>query len=609
MQPLIGWVAAYNVTFLLSFALSGYTTYLLVCYLTHSRTAAFVAGLVFAFSPYHLSHFNHPNLISIQWLPLCMLFLIRTVRERGWRNVWLCVLSLVLTGLSRWQLLVFAALLMGLYLIFSLLYERQRWSRWTVLALGTIVLAALLCVLPLLLPLLRGLLHQDTAQEVLVEEEWAQTDLLAYVVPNRFHPLIGPSVAPLYARFRKNRGHIAFLGYTTLLLACHGATRARKAALYWGSAAICIIALALGPVLRFNGHLYPSIPMPYRLIGWLTPLRALRTTDRFNVVLGLPLAVLAGYAITHLESVLKHRLCSRLARWVVPATGLALAVLILFEYVSIPFANVKPHDLPFYRRLATEPGDFAILEVPMGRGYSKAYMFLQTIHGKRLVDGHVSRTPAQAYAYIRAHPFLSRLSLEGDFDTERCDVSRQLASLADSNIRYIVIHKVDVPGERLARWRDYLTVSPVYEDQQILAYATAPAPEHSLRPDTVLGDGMALIRATVTPTCTTPGGSLWVDLRWTTVHTPSMDYTRRLGLFSADGEEVQVQSAVPCPGWPTSHWGVNAVTIDRGMLQISPLLPPGTYTLRLSLLAGAGSQPITPPQSIATVAVAAPSDY
>ena len=34
--------------------------------------------------------------------------------------------------------------------------------------------------------------------------------------------------------------------------------------------------------------------MPYRLVGWLLPLKALLTTDRFNVALSLPLAVLTG---------------------------------------------------------------------------------------------------------------------------------------------------------------------------------------------------------------------------------------------------------------------------------------------------------------------------
>ncbi len=350
-----------------------------------------------------------------------------------------------------------------------------------------------------------------------MEEGWAQTDLLAYVVPNRFHPLIGPSVAPLYARFRKNRGHIAFLGYTTLLLTAYGTTRARKAALYWGMATLCFLALALGPVLRLNGQLYPGIPMPYRLVGWLTPLRALRTTDRFNVVLGLPLAVLSGYGIAHLQSTLKERLGPSRSRWAVPAVSLTLGALVLFEYLSIPLANVKPPDLPFYQRLAAEPGDFAILELPMGRGYSKVAMFLQTLHGKRLVEGHVSRTPPEAYRYIEAHPFLRSLSTQGDIDTTRCDVSRQLASLADDNIRYIVIHKVDVPSDRLARWRDYLTILPSYEDDDLLVYATSPVAAPQRGPVAGWDGGLAVIHASVTPTQTAPGrhpgGRCTLDLR------------------------------------------------------------------------------------------------
>jgi uncharacterized membrane protein len=167
LEPLIGNVAAYNVTFLLSFIISGYATFVLVSYLTRARAAAFVAGLAFAFSPYHLSQFNHPNLISVQWLPFCILFLIRTVREGRWRYVLLCILSLVLTGLSRWQLLIFAAVLMAVYLGYSLLFERARWSRRTVLALVAIGLGTAVCIGPLAYPLVAGLADQEAASDVL----------------------------------------------------------------------------------------------------------------------------------------------------------------------------------------------------------------------------------------------------------------------------------------------------------------------------------------------------------------------------------------------------------------------------------------------------------
>jgi hypothetical protein len=623
LEPVVGAVAAYNVTFLLTFVISGYGTYVLVFYLTRSRAAAFVAGLVFAFSPYHLSQFNHPNLISVQWLPFCLLFLIRTVRgdavlqpegegrpARGrWRDVLLCIVFLVLTGLSRWQLLVFAAILMALYVGYSLLFERTRWSKWTVLALMAIGLGTAVCISPLTYPLVAGLADEDTASEILTEQQdWAQTDLLAYVVPNRFHPLFGAQVMPIYERFRKNRGHIAFLGYSVLLLAGYGVLRARRSTLYWMLAAVCLVLLALGPVLRFNGRLYPGIPMPYHLLGWLPPIRALRNSDRYNVVLSLPLAVLVGYGVFYLHDSLRRHLPSRWGGRATAASGVILAGLVLFEFLSLPFPTVAPLSYPFYRELAQEEGTFAILEVPMGRQYSKAYMFLQTLHGKRLVEGHVSRTPPQAYRYIESQPLLASLADRGDLDTDRCDLSRQLGALAADDVRYIVIHKVDVPAERLAAWEDYLTVPPIYEDDGLLVYPTRPLWEQPVTPEYVLGGNLGLLRAEVTPGHTTQGGTVSVDLRWTTTYTPTGDYAARLALVSVDkgrpfdgaasppastegseatlssGEVVREEIAPLCDGWPTSDWGRHALVIDRRHIQVDPYLPPSTYHVALSVV-------------------------
>ena len=606
LEPVAGPVGAYNVTFLLTFILSGYATYALVRDLTKSQAAAFVAGLVFAFSPYHLSHFNHPNLISVQWLPFCMLFLIRTIREGKSRDILLCILFLVLTALSRWQLLTFAAILMSLYLGCSLVFERARWGRRTVLALLAIGLGTAVCISPLAYPLIAGLTEPDTSSGILREQqEWAQTDLIAYVIPNRLHPLFGDQVLPIYERFRKNRGNIAFLGYSVLLISGYGILRARRAAFYWTLAALCLMLLALGPILRFNGRLYPDVPMPYRLVGWLPPIRALRNSDRFNVTLSLPLAVLAGYGVKHLQESLKRRLAPNWHHRAVAATGATVAGLVLFESLSLPLPTIAPLDSAFYRNLALETGNFAILELPMGRGYSKAYMFLQTIHGQRLVEGHISRTPPAAYDYIKSHPFVGPLSEHGDLDTSRCDLSRQLGSLAADGIEYIVIHKADVSEERLAVWRDYLTIFPSYEDDGLLAYRTSPPPGRDLLAGWRLAGDLALVQASVAPTQTTQGGTVWVDLRWTTTHTPTRDYTAELTLVNPLGDVVQRETAPLCGDWATSSWDRHAVVVDRRHVQMDPHLSPSAYQLALSIVDMQTGKVLTPTQTIAFLEVSA----
>jgi hypothetical protein len=626
LEPLMGAIAAYNVTFLLTFILSGYATFALVSYLTHSRSAAFVAGLIFAFAPYHLSQFNHPNLISVQWLPFCMLFLIRIVREGGrWRDVGLCILALVFTGLSRWQLLIFAAVLMTLYLAYSLLFERDVWSRRTVLAIAAVGLGTALCISPLAVPLAAGLADQDVADEILTEQQdWAQTDLLAYVIPNRYHPLFGSQLMPIYDRFRKNRGHIAFLGYTTLLLAGYGMLRARRATRYWALAAMSLMLLALGPVLRFNGQLYPSVPMPHHLVGWLPPIKALRNADRFNVALSLPLAVLAGYGVASLQQDLKRRLsmdrqdgatsnggvelweCERSApKLVVVTLTLGVAGLILFEFLSIPFPTVRPLTAPFYQDLAQETGDFAILEVPIGRGYSKAYMYLQTVHGKHLVEGHISRTPPGAYAFIESNPFLGPLSETGDLDTDSCDLSRHLSSLAEEGIRYIVIHKRDLSAEQIAAWREHLTTAPRYEDDALLVYPTQPILGEDFDVALELGGGLALIQATVAPTQTVQGNVVSIDLRWTATDVPQGDYTARLTLIDPNGEVVQESTERICREWPTSEWSPGSIVVDPRGLQIAPFLAPSTYQLMLSVVEPKTGEVLVPAQPLGTLDVTA----
>ena len=88
---LFGPVIAYNITFLMTFFLAAFSMYLMVKQLTQRRDAAFIAGLVFAFFPYHVSGNwdGQMNLANIQWLPLFMLFVLRlAAQKKVWDAIW-----------------------------------------------------------------------------------------------------------------------------------------------------------------------------------------------------------------------------------------------------------------------------------------------------------------------------------------------------------------------------------------------------------------------------------------------------------------------------------------------------------------------------------------
>lgn len=88
---------AFNLVLLVSFPLAGLTTYWLAKYLTKNSLAAFLAGLIFAFSPYHFwQAYTHVNLSQIQWLPLFLLAWLVFLRRPQVKNFLFLFLSYLL---------------------------------------------------------------------------------------------------------------------------------------------------------------------------------------------------------------------------------------------------------------------------------------------------------------------------------------------------------------------------------------------------------------------------------------------------------------------------------------------------------------------------------
>src|SRR4051812_21789037 len=75
-----GPVAAYNGVVLLTFPLSAATAYLLARYVGLGAPGALMAGIAYAFSPFHLAQAAyHPQVAQTQWLPLYFLTLWRSL--------------------------------------------------------------------------------------------------------------------------------------------------------------------------------------------------------------------------------------------------------------------------------------------------------------------------------------------------------------------------------------------------------------------------------------------------------------------------------------------------------------------------------------------------
>ena len=582
LQALVGASAAYSLVFMAVLTLNGFATYLLARDVTRSEAAAFIGGLICAFWPYTLSHHDHPNLIFICWIPLALLYLRRTFSGKRKRDTLLTGIFVGLIGITRWQLLVMGGLIIGLYVVYRLVTDKASRTLPVLRRLLAAGLIAGLLIAPVLTPVVVAQLQRENPEELFIEEEVRNSDLAAYFVPSRYHPLWGESAFTLYDNFGVNIVFVAFTGYTTLLLAIYGAVAGWPRSRFWLLAALLYFILALGTELRVNGHIY-RIPMPYGRIDDLFLVKTIRHPDRLNVFLSIPVALLVVLGISSLPRYSWFKRHSRILMGVI-------GFLILSEYI-VTYSTFSLATPGWYEELAREPGAFAILDIPMHPRAqpNKQYMFYQLTHGKALVEGHVSRPPAEAYAFIERIPLLNHLGPDEKLPPDMANVSEQLRPLAQANIPYLILHKAFLSAAEVAAWRSWLIVEPYHEDDDLVVYRTAPVlgRDFYLSQEMVVAvDGrveIGLISVTMIPTATVQAGQVQVAANWGSGTAVSENYDVCLDLVSEDHETLQSYCAPIAATEPTSQWQANETVRGNYTFHASPFLETGAYTVTLAL--------------------------
>ena len=585
LQVVVGEVAAYSVVFLLTIAVNGWAMYLLARDLLESEMAALGAGVVVAFWPYIMSHSSHPNGILIAPLIFSLLFIRRLLVNGRGQDLWLTALCLALIGLGRWQHLVIGGFILAAYTFYYLLLGKA------LLATNLKRLLAAGCLsLVLMSPFLVPVVYYQatrTHPEDLFFADSRETDLLTYWIPARGHPLWGDAVRGLYGWLDlAETSFEPFLGYTVFLLALYGLARQRQQTVLWGGLALWTMVLALGPTLRIKGTVY-NVPMPYDWIDDFFLIELVRRAERFNYVLGIPVAMMVGWGLVRLQQ--------RWVRWGTVVTAL-LCLLIVGEYaVMMPTQTLS---VPAWsQRLAAEAESFGTLDIPMNpRAMTdKMYMAYQLSHQKPMVSGHVSRLPREAIAFIERVPLLQAVrQTEGLKAPSLVDISHQLRQLAAVDVRYLVLHKPLLGQEQLDEWRAWLGIAPYYEDDLVLVYTTSPVLKRDfVMAQPILMDGrqrplLGLVEATVSPGEMGQEGLLTVDTRWAGAAVMELDYNRCIELIDDEGVVAQTHCRPLSKVWPTSQWQANALVDPPPYeFQVSPYLRAGVYDVGVTVADGA----------------------
>ncbi len=586
LQAIFGQIIAYNLVFLVVIVLNGFCMYLFAYTVTKSRVGAFLAGLIFGFWPYTLSHYDHANMMVLFWVPLSLTLLHRLITESNeeqdkFRWPWLVAtaISIAMIGITRWQLLIMSSPILIIYTVYLIAREGSARNRHTLMQLIIVGSLAVIIMAPLAAPLLIDQFTRDFPDDVFLDEpQWGRTDLLAYFIPSIHNGIWQNYVTSVYENFVVNQYYTPYLGFFPLLLAIFGLIRHWSKTWLWLMLFMSYLLLALGPSLAINGREFSQFPMPYRLVEDFILLRLLRRPDRLNIFLSLPLAMLVAWGMKSLLAAVRS---AHLQKFAV----IASILLILIAYSPIPFATTKPEVPQWYVKLASDFEDYAVLDLPTNdRSYDKWYMQYQTVHGQPLVTGHVSRLPAEARNFLDSMPLFHDLRQKDQLpDPSLTNVSKELAALHEVGVRYLVIHKTFANEGLQNAWRDWLTFSPTYEDEELMVFHTKPIYgldfdfAHALTPQ------IGLIDVQSTPGESNQSGTITVDARWGTASEGDENLDVCLLLIDSSSEIIETQCFSPDPTGPQQGWAANEVRRSNYIFPIGNDVPAGTYQLALSL--------------------------
>jgi hypothetical protein len=490
LELLFGAVISYSLIFVLSFVLAGSFTFLLARHLSVNRVASFVAGAIFSFCAYHYAHgLGHMHVFSIQWLPLCALALLRFWDRPGIGRAAHLALALVLVVTdSPYYALYFAAPLLVCFFVYQMWRDRarlfeRRFLAGVVLALAVATASAVMVYPRMFFP------DQEIAESIARQTsdvEKYSADLMAYVLPSRMHPLFGELVTPIYARFLgfpNDAEMIVYVGYAALVLAVWGLTGGRRTDVaFWALLGLAGLTLSLGPVLQVNG--LQVIGSPYAALTRLPIFGSLRCPSRASVTLQLAVAVLAGYGLDDLLGRMGNRTRAK------TLLGAAVVVVVSFESLySLPYPTSSTALPAFYRQLAAQDEQVAVLELPTGSGRQRNtawYMLYQTFHGKELAHGYVARPPDSVTlfpSWVLGATLLSPPMRLPDSDTWPVFEAAFADLLAYNSIQYVVVQQQAGPSalpyseEQYREVRASLTRSlgePFYEDEGLEAHEVSP---------------------------------------------------------------------------------------------------------------------------------------
>lgn len=461
-------VLAFNSAIILSFALSGIFTAILVQELTGSRWAALAAGVIYACAPVRQAHIYHLNLLGGYWTPLVLWGMHRlwslqggSTAQPGLARAALVAAVVGLAAAAQVLTEFYHAVYLGLAVLLFLVWQVAV-RRWGLSRSGTLLLLlsgtlALLVVLPVLVNTVQAWGELGLRRPADDHDRYGAR-LLNYLATDQplplsrwLQPIGGPSAEINSAELSLYPGALA--ATMAVAGAALGLLRGRRDALLYLTLALAAFYLSLGPTIRVNLEA-GGVPSPlYRwLYEHLPGFQGARVPARWALLLQLALAVLAGYTVAAVTD--------RRGRWAGPLIGALLVAVLLLDYRGTPGVGAEPigdRPLPEIYGLLNEQPPGAVVMYPLvnaDQNLPYRYEYFSTFHWRPMVNSGSSIVPP---AYVDLRDALGALP-----------APRAVALLQALDVRYVVAHRYE-----MSDWDGWLARAQAEPNLRVLAEAEA----------------------------------------------------------------------------------------------------------------------------------------
>ena len=477
---------AVNIWTILSVFFAAWFMYLLARYLSKGNQAVSVlTGLVFAFAPTKMTSLTHLQNLSIFYVPLIILLLLKYRDTGNKRYIILFSICSALLFLASWYQMVFGLVIIMFFIAYVAIGNRKQ---------GLALLAATVIAIVVTLPIAKEYVRFSKANKAtfsIGEQAALSASILDYFMPQESTPvgIVYYKLRPFILKNSYNPDSYSYAGislYIILIVCLVLALRRNKKGNEMDKErrrlVIMLVLLfaagvvfSLGPLFKIGkqyifsvNELNLVIPLPYILVDKFLPqLSFIRAVGRASVISLFALCCLLAIFSINISRIKS----ARGRKWILVIVIMLVSIDLLpvKQFVEAPFQKIPSYKLGYeipavYKLVQSDESIDNIIILRTQKDYPGVPLPVAPIEDV-LWAGYHNKNIFNGYSGFEPPKYRERLL---DFiDLQKDDV----AKMQSLGLKYAIVDKqLSIAQSRLESQANTIFSKKIYEDQRYVLY-------------------------------------------------------------------------------------------------------------------------------------------